>query len=157
MTLKELKEITKKFVEDGIADDGLVVYNFSFEVPKVLEELFERASYSISFNLNLPLDSKSKLAFFSVYYNKDSKYLSKKSEVIDTKTNADYNYINKRVLKISLSFQRINNFLTLLEPLEKYHYQGFFDLFYYTPLKGGTFSVHVGDFLIDFSYYGKIL
>jgi len=158
MTLKELKEITENFVQSGIVDEGLVIDYFSFEVPKILEKFFEIKKYPINFHLNLPLDVKDKVAFFSVYYNEEEKYLSKKSGVID-KTSA-ISYVkdpSKKVLEICVYFEKIDNFQNLLAPLEKCTYQELFDLFYYVPLKEGTLSVYVEDFIIDFVYYGKVL
>jgi len=157
MTLKELKEITENFVKSGIADEGLVVDYFSFEVPKILEEFFEINKYPINFHLNLPLDVQDKVAFFSVYYNEKEKYLSKTSGVIDETSALSYiRGPSKKVLEICIYFRRIDNFQNLLAPLEKCTYQDLFDLFYYTPLKEGTLSVYVEDFLIDFAYYGKV-
>jgi hypothetical protein len=70
MTLKELKEITENFVNGGIADEELVVDYFSFEVPKILEEFFEINKYPLNFHLNLPLDVRDKVAFFSLLQRK---------------------------------------------------------------------------------------
>lgn len=158
MTLKELKEITESFVKSGIADEGLVVDYFSFEVPKILEEFFEIRKYPINLHLNLPLGVANKIAFFSVYYSKEESYLSKESGIVDKECSLNYvRNPSKRVFEICIYFRRIDNLTNLLAPLEKYTYQGFFDFFYYIPLKGGTFSIYVEDFLIDFAYYGKIL
>jgi hypothetical protein len=162
MTIKEIKEITEEFVENGIVEDGLVVYHFSFEIPKILRDLFEKNPYSISFNLNLPLDIGYKLAIFSVFYNKHKKYISKKSEVVDTAMNPHDNscYIkhnNKKVLKISVYFNQTNSLLKFPELLEKYNYGGFFNFCYNVSLKNGLFLLYVEDFLIDFTYYGKVL
>ena len=67
MTLKELKKITENFVQSGIADEGLVVNYFSFEVPKILEKFFEIKKYLINFHLNLPFDVQDKVAFFQFF------------------------------------------------------------------------------------------
>jgi hypothetical protein len=158
MTLKELKEITENFVQSGIADEGLVVDYFSFEVPKILEKFFEIKKYPINLHLNLPLNVRDKVAFFSVYYNEEEKYLSKESGVIDETSALSYiRDPSKKVLEICIYFRRIDNFQNLLAPLEKGTYRDLFDLFYYVPLKEGILSVYVEDFIIDFDYYGRVL
>ncbi len=156
MNLEKLREATEELVREGLIYDGLIVKNFYFEVPKVVEELFEKDIYAISFHVNLPLNYQDKLAFFLVSYSKEPKSLMKKSEIVDIKKLPCY-AINKKVLEIIVSLKPTDNLPDLIEPIEKYNYQEFFKLAYYTNLNGGTFSMYIEDFLIDFAYYGKVL
>ncbi len=156
MNLERLKEATEEFVREGLIYDGLIIENFSFEVPKVIEEFFEKDIYAISFYVNLPLGVEDKLAFFLISYSKEPKSLIKKSEIVDIKKLPCY-AINKKVLEIIVSLRPTDNIPDLIKPLEKCNYQDFFKLVYYVNLNGGTFSMYIEDFLIDFDYYGKVL
>ncbi len=147
MNLEKLREATEELVREGLIYDGLIVKNFYFEVPKV---------YAISFHVNLPLNYQDKLAFFLVSYSKEPKSLIKKSKIVDIKKLPCY-AINKKVLEIIVSLRPTDDIPDLIKPLEKYNYQDFFKLAYYVNLNGGTFSMYIEDFLIDFAYYGKVL
>jgi hypothetical protein len=160
MNLKEIKEAIEEHVKSGIIDDGLLIEDFSFEAPKILETFFESVEknlYSITFYLYLPLNIEHKLAFFMFIYNSDLKELVKKSEVIDTRFANYVKYTNKKIIEIEISFTSLSNLSGLLVPLERNIYHGFFDLLYDESMGVGIFSVHVEDFLIDYTFYGKVL
>jgi hypothetical protein len=158
MNLKDIKEVTEELVRSGIVHSGLLVYKFSFEVPKILEDFVDSMKnniYRIAFRVNLPLNIDHDLAYFGSSYFLELKELVQISEIVDTRYDDHLDYIDKKVVEISVLFLQISRFSDLLVPIEKTTYQGFYNLFY--SKGGGIFSVHIEDFLIDYDYYGKVL
>jgi hypothetical protein len=163
MSLKELKEEVEKFVNDGVADDGLVVWNFTFEIPKIFEKLVESMEeniYGIGFYFMFPLDAKYKLASFSLDYFADIKELIAGARVEDIRQINHVKYSLKKFMLINVSLTRVSNFPKIFELLDKYPYRGFFDLSFNISEKGmggGRFYIYAEDFIVDFAYYGKVL
>ena len=158
MNLKDVKKATEELVRSGIVHNGLLVDEFSFEIPKILESFVDSLKnniYRILFRVNLPLNIEHELAYFVSSYFVELKKLVQISEIVDTRDDPG-EYINKKVVEITVLFSQISRFSDLLIPIEKNVHQGFYDLLY-SIKGGGIFSVHIEDFLIDYDYYGKVL